>query len=182
MSETSQKKVYLIGVNHEVQYRRESVITTEFITYLEEQVKKYNPGLIAEECSEEALERNHLESTTVQDAATRHGIKHLLCDPDTEVRKKIGYPIREQLRKKFGPGYSIEGTDEYRRRREYEKKFWHLREQHWLEQIMPFYCDTLFICGIEHLERFGSRLEENGYEAIILDRRFDVNPHESNKE
>ena len=161
--------VYLIGVDHSVQWNRESKEAREFVSFLEKKISQLRPSLIAEEFSEQALKQNNVESTTVQDVAVRHEIKHIFCDPSDKEREEIGYPTKKQLRESFGIRSSIEGTKEHKKRNLHERAFWPLREKFWLDKIQKTKsARIIFICGSEHLESFRKLLLENGYFPIFL--------------
>lgn len=171
-------KFYLIGVNHSVQWNRDLLITVNYMQYLENQIKELNVDLVAEEFSEEALERNNTKNTSSDYVSKKILNKNcILCDPDEKTRKMIGYPDKIQLNKKFGVRSTIEGTVEHKKRKEYERTFFPIREKYWLEQIKNSKLSferMIFICGSEHLNSFMSLLEKNNYDVFILDKKFDL--------
>ncbi len=113
-------EVHLIGVSHLVQRDRESGQTRKFITFLEEKISQSDFSLVAEEFPEKALAVKKMRTTTVQDLTTKLGKDHLFCDPDEDAREKWGCS-QKNLRSKFGLKSAFEGTDEYKRRKVFEK-------------------------------------------------------------
>ncbi len=50
------------------------------------------------------------------------------------------------------------------------------RERIWLERLKGIYQDPmLFVCGIDHLDTFGSLLRSNNYACEILEKRWQPN-------
>ena len=94
--------IYLIGISHEAQFKKDLPLKSVFRNYLEKTIKIIKPDLIAEEFSEEALQINKVNNTIAQKVAEQNSILHIFCDPDSEVRKKIGYPSRMDIKKQLG--------------------------------------------------------------------------------
>ncbi|MFA4819134.1 MAG: hypothetical protein WC621_04815 [Patescibacteria group bacterium] len=167
------KEIYLVGANHAVQWNRSLSATIDYMQYLETQIKKFNIGLVAEEFSEEALRKNKVGHTTSDEVSKKLLLKNsFLCDPDEKTREKIGYPTQTQLRQRFGIKSAIEGTREYKARKEHEGTFWPVREGYWLDQIKNFSQRMIFVCGSEHIKSFSSLLKQQGYTVSILDKKF----------
>jgi hypothetical protein len=97
--------------------------------------------MLAEEFSEEALSRSNAMACTVRDAARRLQVSHLLCDPDSQERGRLGVT-----------------TDD-------------LREQVWLNRLLAAGAErVLFVCGDDHLDTFPARLRDAGHCAEELSR------------
>jgi hypothetical protein len=137
--------VYLIGVDHLIQHTKHMTLTKKrsvqrFTDYLREQVASRNITAIAEEFSEEALQKSGVGvQSTLQPLAKQLHICHRFCDPDTDERERLGVnndPKRERV---------------------------------WLERIQELKSSTtLFICGSNHLETFKTLLQESGTKTEIL--------------
>lgn len=169
------KEIYLVGVNHAVQWNRSSPATVDYMQYLETQIKNLNIDLVAEEFSEEAVKRNKVKRTTSDEVSKKLLRKNsFLCDPDEKTREKIGYPTKAQLRQKFGVKSAIEGTKENKARKEHERTFWFVKERYWLDRIKNFSQKMIFVCGSEHIKSFSSLLKQQGYVVSILDKKFDL--------
>lgn len=162
-------EVYLFGVDHRVQWDRNFEETSEFTALLIEKVEEYGIQIIIEEFSKEALFPNNVETTTTQDVAKDLEKLHMFCDQETNERKKIGCS-HKQLRERFGTKSAYEGTIEYKKRKEFEKRHcWPSRERYWFKGIRE--CaglKILFICGCSHLESFNKLLVGKGYKTIIV--------------
>lgn len=171
-------EIYIIGVNHAVQWDHALPATVDYMQYLEKQIKRFNIDLVAEEFSEEALRWANADHTTSNQVSIKLLNKSsVLCDPDDRIREIVGYPTQAELEKKFGTRSVVNGTDEYKKRREYEKDFFPIREKYWLDQLKNLkhgFRKVIFICGSEHLTGFRALLEKNGYSVIILDKKFDA--------
>lgn len=157
------KQIILVGVDHVFQWNDELPKADELTEYLIKITNKIPIDLIGEEFSIDAFPVN-IKTTVPQKIAIKHNINHRFCDPDEQIRDKIGYPTQVQMRNKFGIKSAHEGTEEHRVRREYEKGFWHIREKYWLDQINDGISkNIIFICGYSHLKSFESLLKEKGY-------------------
>ncbi|MFA4930941.1 MAG: hypothetical protein WC570_03710 [Patescibacteria group bacterium] len=168
------KIIYLLGIHHLVQWNNTLKITEEFIDFLTTKIGSLHVDLIAEEFSEEAKSRNNINQTTTEKVAEVLNIKHLLCDPSIVEREAIGYLTSQELREKFGSKSSFEGTDEFIKRKKFEKEFmWPIREKYWLDKIKnKSFKNIIFVCGCEHLESFKFMLEQNNYSVLILEKQF----------
>src|SRR6266700_329129 len=133
--------VYLIGVNHLVQYDAPSVkIVREervaFRTHVLETIQKFNISLLAEEFSEEAKMKWGVRESILEKLGKDKGIEHRFCEPTPIERKENG----------------IEQSDGDK------------REQFWLSRIED--CknrNVLFVCGNEHVESFRKKLITVGF-------------------
>lgn len=161
------KTIYLIPTRHEYQWNAELPETNELSAKLIELVHKFSIDFIGEEFSTDALNLSgHL--SVAQNVAEKFNINHEFCDPDEITRKKIGYPIQSDLRTRFGIRSSHEGTVESVARKKYEKLFFYIRENYWLDQINKAGTkNIIFICGREHVENFTTKLLESGYSVLI---------------
>ena len=173
--------VYLIGVDHLVQYRGPLPESNreEFLSYILDCCCAYRVRTIAEEFSEEALREVYLsDADTAVEAAMILGIEHRFCDPEEEDLRRLGIPyfaeIRDEVMKRRGITTSFILDNELRRsvRMETEqivRSFWPIREQYWYERIRDALTHPLlFICGHEHVEGFSRLLESRGHGCIIL--------------
>lgn len=168
--------VFLIGTNHKVQYIYKNTnrnrplieLSKSFARYLEEQVK--DSKMIAEELNEEAIRRNINEAkdSTACSVAGKLGIDHKFCDPDPAERKTLGIPSESEIKKQLGLGICL-NDEELKKLVEEEKKYWHIKEQFWLDEIKDkLHEPIIFICGSDHIERFKLLVVREGYEAKIL--------------
>lgn len=165
--EPIKKQVYLVPIQHEFQWNERLSGTNDLSSKLNELVNKFPIDFVGEEFSTEALNSPE-DSTIPQKIAKQFNIRHSLCDPNTTTRKKIGYPTQSELRSRFGIKSAIVGTKEYETRKNYEKKFYYIREKYWLDQINKVSVkNIIFICGNEHTENFTALLIKNGYHVSV---------------
>ena len=142
--------MFLIGINHEVQYTNEYTdvsLNQAFAKYLGEQSERFNVTLIAEEFNIEAGSRSRATAYTAKDVADKLGIGHRFCDPNSSERKALGIPREQEDR---------------------DKNF-RMREQLWFDKIKDkLHEPIIFICGSDHVERFQSLVLNKSYEVTIL--------------
>ena len=113
----------------------------EFARYLESTARELVVTEIAEEFSEDALDKSNSTYCTARELATKLGIAHCFCDPTTEERRQHAVFTDVQ------------------------------REEFWLRRLSGSKEeDILFICGDDHIESFSSRLTLAGYRNKILSR------------
>lgn len=171
--------VYLIGVDHKVQYTNDYtdvLLVESFAQYLKGQAKRLKVTLIAEEFNQEAISKSKAKACTARDVAKKLGIEHRFCDPDCSEREAVGIPSRHKIREQLGlpPFVKDEQLEEQEKRiSEEEKKYWDKREQFWFHKIKDkLHERIIFICGDAHLESFRSLLNNGGYEVKILSKNW----------
>ena len=166
--------MYLIGVDHSVQWNDKLSLTKDFKHYLAQKIKELKIGLIAEEFSQEAIEINGVKKTTTQEVTNSFNIQHKLCDPDSKKRKELGILLREEVQKKLkirGPVFF--NSEQDKRINKELKKYHFIREQFWVDQIKDeLFATILFVCGADHLKSFQSLLLRSGYNTTILTKNF----------
>lgn len=102
--------------------------------------------LLAEEFNEDALKISRASESTVRGIAKQLGIRHLFCDPTSAQRKELGI------------GKDID-----------------LRENYWLACLNEHRTENiLFVCGAGHLETFGNKLIQDGYQVQVLSEQFGI--------
>jgi hypothetical protein len=115
----------------------------QFVVYLETTARELSVTEIAEEFSEDALDKSKTTYCTAREVATKLCIAHRFCDPTTEERRQHAVISNSQ------------------------------REKFWLTQISGSQEENiLFICGDDHIESFSNRLTKAGYPNKILSRRW----------
>ena len=140
--------IYLIGVDHQVQHRKDLHISKIFSFYLKRKAEQLRAKLIAEEWHEELLKENGIKSTIPQDVAQRLETDHIFCDPNKEERLQMGWKTKADDNK---------------------------REIFWLEKIKNKANENvIFICGADHLGTFSKLIRKLGYRVQTLSKRFDV--------
>jgi hypothetical protein len=139
--------VYLIGVDHTIQYINESASPAKyeqvhkFSHHLTKVAKEHQATLIAEEFSKEALDASKATTSTAQKVASEVNIRHRFCDPSTEQRRQSGIAKND---------------------------VWS-RERYWLDCIRANQDGTIiFICGDNHVKNFESLLWDEGYKVDIV--------------
>ncbi len=138
--------IYLVGVFHQLQCRNTMNLVKSqeiacFQDFVKNEILKYEVSLLAEEFSTEACKINGVECSTIQDVARELNIDHLFCDPTTDEREKCGISHKD----------------------------WDKREEFWLTRLIEVCShqemNIVFICGIDHLDRFQSKLISSSFDA-----------------
>lgn len=168
-------KVYLIGLNHNVQYVYESrpYTLSSFKEYLETTIDRYSISLIAEESSIEAIEREKASDSIAHVIAVSKGIEHRLADPDSQIRESLGIPSERMVRQELGLGRAL-SSEELHRLDQAKAKYHHIREKYWLSQITDHDGNILFLCGDSHIEGFFSLLKNNNHQTEILSKNWNA--------
>ena len=133
---------------------------------------KYEFALIAEELSEEAMQRCGVKESIGQKVAQEFGIEHRFCDPTSEERESLGIPSEAELKERLGLGRLLNDA-ELRRLDEEKEKYWPIRERFWLDRIRNALGQVvLFICGDSHVDSFRRLLQSEGVEVKVLSRHW----------
>jgi len=176
--------IYLLGINHKLQWDRNYYNTSLLINYIERKIKKHKIEILAEEFSEEIFkDRFYIEqsinTTSLYDIAVRSMLRHIYCDPDINKRSELGirrtYIIKKAANIDFfkpEKDYSPEEYERFRRERKIDDD---IREMYWLSQITDYKDgNILFLCGIQHLKSFGAKLVNNAFQVKIFNEVFDA--------
>jgi hypothetical protein len=139
--------VYLVAVNHSVQFKRESQQTKQFIAYLREKIKILNIALMAEEWSNEASKTWKVATSTVEDLANELEIPYQACDLGKEERSRLGI-----------------GKEDFSKRENY----WHQKIRDKVNQ------NILFICGTKHISTFNPSRNSQGFDKLLKDNGWNV--------
>jgi hypothetical protein len=147
MSVATMPKVFLVGVDHRIQYTNAACgpeWTAEiraFEDYLISEVAKRSVDLVAEEFNEELLAQNSATACTVRDAASRGHCPHMFCEPNNAERTVLNLSTNER------------------------------REEVWLQRLVETDARRiLFVCGDDHLTTFAQRLKASGFSVTELAR------------
>jgi hypothetical protein len=139
--------LYLIGVNHVVQFGEPSRATNSrivrekrasFKAHVLEAIEKQDIAILAEEFSEEAKVKWRVSETTLEQFGKTKGIEYRPCDPTSIEKKEKG----------------IGESD------------WNKREEFWLSRIQDSKNrNVLFVCGDCHEEPFAKKLTAAGFDV-----------------
>lgn len=176
------RTVYIIGVDHLIQYKNSILpgsIFDQFRAYLLETLKKYEIETVAEEFNREYLTEVYFsDEATVESAAQSAGLRHLFCDPGDDERRRLGIPcfadIRDGVKRRHGINEKIITDRDLYIKVEAEsssesKKFWHIREEYWYGILSSHLNgNILFICGHEHVPGFSDLLHKKGVAAMVI--------------
>jgi len=138
--------VFLIGVDHIIQHDgflwpAKAQAIEHFSEFLTKKVQDLSIAFLAEEFSEEALEKSSASTSTVGAVASELGVEYRLCDPMSRQRKEQGI------------------SDDDR------------REEFWLQSLKDaLNRNILFICGESHLATFRQKLLSQGVPAEIVSK------------
>lgn len=138
-------KIFLIGVDHRIQWTPNHLSPEwyaklqEFSEYLNHICSKNEITLIAEEFSEEALQKSNALDSVARQVSAKSGVQHLFCDPTTQERQASGILTHSQ------------------------------REHFWLDRLaLTCHDKIIFICGRDHLQSFIAKLRKAGHDPTIL--------------
>jgi len=166
--------VYLIGVNHDVQFKRGKSETDRFIAYLKQKIKELNIPFIAEESSDDAKKKHNVRTTIVEDIAKQLKIEYRACDPTLKEREAEGIPSEKDII--FGLGMSGLLSHEQVEKVDQEGAKYHpQRERIWLKKIRDKkYQDMIFICGFDHLSKYNPRRKKDGFDKLLIQNGWEV--------
>ncbi|MBP6859259.1 MAG: hypothetical protein KBC69_01370 [Candidatus Magasanikbacteria bacterium] len=167
--------VYLIGVNHKVQFINDSSdpdLNNSFAKYLGELIDRFGATLVAEEFSEEALSVWRATASLTKTVAKKKNVRHKFCDPGKEERKLIEADTKTIIHKLGIPGNKYYRQDDISK---IEKEDFKLRELYWLEKIREETDDrAIFICGQRHVESFYKLLIDNNIKCFVASENWGV--------
>lgn len=153
--------ILIVGVDHIIQHlnerdrtgwqsKREEV--EHFKQFLKGTVIEYDVSLIAEEFSEEAKEKSHVDKTVPEEVAMNLGIQHRLCDPDTREREILGIARRSR---------GLEPSEQL--------KQFDMRETEWFRRTQnDLGKNIIFICGEIHVDSFSKLLQSHSVNVKIV--------------
>lgn len=178
---------YIVGVNHRVQGKQKETADTEdqvkFRKCLVEIIDKVKPAVAAEEYSQYALSQlgkdNGAEHEALaKDVAESVKVAHRFCDPEPEVRKKMGYlegtAIARQIFMRDTKNLSNAEINDLAFAIEVAR-FWPVRENFWLSQLDDVkHQDLVFVCDEAHIDSFIKLLGRSHIGARIVERHIGV--------
>jgi hypothetical protein len=174
--------IYLIGVDHLIQYNGPvpEPMRNEFRSYIIEICQMHGIQVIAEEFSNEALQKvYHATRETAGEAAEILKIRHRYCDPEEKELAEMGIPcyfdVMQEVKNKYTISSMFIVDDKLRKKVKKEtadiiRSYWSIREEYWYKRISDIIgLPILFICGHEHVIRFRSLLIAKGHQCMIID-------------
>jgi hypothetical protein len=176
--------IYLIGVEHRVQSipvgGEETADQNKYRLCLEQAIQQYQPTVVAEEYSEDALKRSEISGKGPQEFFTRkitttRNVKHVLCDPDLKTKYSMGYQERGGWAMQISRLPTCESPLDRTllpAALEVLKDF-PLRENYWLQRLKDVLRqEVVFVCGDYHVDTFGVRLKDNGIRSQVVERQI----------
>lgn len=155
--------IYLLGVYHPFQTDE----YPEFMDYVRDFCQTHDIKSMGEEMSYDCLRYEKKERSTIKIIADERSIPHAYCDPGEEERQRKGIKNFSEHNRLY---YNSDEELESAKIQNFQK-----RESIWLENIQKeFVSPMLFVCGIDHLLSFGSRLEANGFRVQQANRRWEL--------
>lgn len=164
--------IHIVGVNHAFQFinsHTDLVESEQFRSYILRNVQNNKIGCLAEEMNEEWLVTKwNADRCVCREIAKDLGIVHVMCDPNTEERREMGYKTEREIMGENGltplDVSEIEAFD---------SKQWRKREEFWFSKIEPYLTrNILFVCGPNHVFSFSKLLEENGRKTKVICERW----------
>jgi hypothetical protein len=168
--------IHLIGTCHKTQIQsdlsRKGALgivpwskVTAFRKYLSDAVETLTAVGIAEELSEEVLEKcGHGADSVARSVAQERKLVHMFCEPSPKDREKLGLRVgSEMVEHAQALATKTSRAWEEVHREEVRKQFT-VREKFWIEQLFAFGEETsvIFICGADHIETFSQTLSSSG--------------------
>lgn len=143
-----------------------------FQFFLEKVVNELDPDLIAEEYSEELLERDNVIDTVPRRVAGSR-ISHQFCEMssierrENEIEDRVSYRTRSLWN-------GIDRSEE--QLLEFEKTFFPIRESYWLGRLAANTFKTcIMVIGANHVATFPERARLAGYNVCIHTKKWDPN-------
>ncbi|HLC99685.1 MAG TPA: hypothetical protein VJC11_01860 [Patescibacteria group bacterium] len=165
--------IYLLGINHGVQFQKESEQTKKFLAYLKQKTRDLKIVFIVEEWSRDVSRERKVQTTTIEDLARDLKVEHQYCDPGEKERKQLGIPSIKETEGVLGLSRWYSSPDASRVQEE-QRKFNPIRESYWFDVIRnKVHSDMIFICGSDHLFTFKELLVKNGCKVKIFSKSFD---------
>jgi hypothetical protein len=175
--------LYLIGVNHAVQFKSaiaqmfgesESVRKKReaFKAHVAEMIDKLDIEILAEEYSEEGKRKPAEKETAVDEQSERASFETAVAQCNYET-------VLEQFSKAKGIKHRFCDPDSKERNAlGIDESDWGKREQVWLSRIAD--CKrrrVLFVCGDNHFDAFAQLLESNGFN-VQRGAHYDISDEE----
>lgn len=182
-NQLTRKPVYLVGItSHESQVDLNDEPNKLFYDLIKSSSVKYNIDLIAEEFSEEALNKRRYKGardTIARMVSKELNIGYLPCDPDSDERKKLGIKNGKEIAKELGYKQSerffVLSPEQAHEVDEREKSYWPKREGFWLSKLTGCSFEKcLFILGAKHIDSFSDLLKIKSYQPKTLERDWGV--------
>jgi hypothetical protein len=167
--------IYVIGVDHfTVQLPHEKNVLEKISQYLlaiEKICRDKRIKLVAEECSQDALDHYQISVTYAGGCVSKLGIEYILCDPGFSERDIIGVKQRDRIAKELSVPFPPSTPIDENRINEVAAESDRKREKYWLEQIQRYEGkgnQVLLICGFEHVDSFCELAKKEGCEVQKL--------------
>lgn len=181
--------IYLIGVNHDIQFKKEHNLFGVFKPLLINLIIDCNIKCVAEEWSNEASNKWGVNDSNIKELVKevmekfKVEIDHRYVDPNTKERENAGIKDNRDLIKQHGWGINILSPEQRLVIQEEEWKEFQKRENMWINRITDKIngFNVVFICGTQHIslfnkvrsEGFDTLLSKLGYEIEVIPERFD---------
>jgi hypothetical protein len=167
--------IHLIGTHHKFQVAGASP-NTEFLAYLLQAVMRLAATVLAEELSidGERILGGPMGKSIASIVAERCGIRHVFCDPGKVEREKNGIKSDVEIAQTAMSAWFTTDEDPNIVADRERRKDFPVREAIWLDRLRPFLAEPgiVFVCGADHINTFGPRLEAEGIEASVYCREW----------
>ena len=156
-------QIALIGTSHSYQLP-DNAHANAFASFIRSFLDSSNFAVIAEEMSSEALLQKGASQSICKQVADERGLHHLYCDPDNQVRNKLGIQGENDIR--LDGFFKNHSEDEINRNIQTSHG---RREKYWLDGILALDCwPVLFVCGANHVDGFNSNVKAQGFSPKVL--------------
>lgn len=171
--------IYVLGVEHfTVQLPHQSNDVgkvTQFLEQVKNICREKIIELIAEECSEDSLLYQNINSTHVGGIISELGIEYLLCDPGQAERNRIGIKQRDKIAEELSIPFPPITLEQENKINEVAAESDRKREKYWLDKIRlqsGGKKEVLLICGFEHADHFIKMAGEESCAAQKINSDF----------
>lgn len=156
-------KIVLIGTSHRYQLVQRPGADA-FEKLIRCILDRSSFGVIAEEMSVDALLESKASQSVCALVARLYGIPHIFCDPDRQMRDKIG--IRQENDIRIAVEFSDDPSEQQISgliRESHDR-----REQYWLDRIVDLnFWPALFVCGANHIDSVGKKIVARGLSVEV---------------
>lgn len=166
--------IYLLGVNHNIQWDLNNPQHKNFQKYLNKFIIDHFINVLAEEFHKDFLPENQ-KTSVLKKIANNKKIKHIYCDANEEERERLGIKTPRQIRTELNipHSWSSDQGSYYNGLIDGElKKYFGKREKFWINKIKKYFNQNIiFICGYKHKKTFSRRLKKYGWSVIVIRKR-----------
>lgn len=166
--------IYLVGINHSVQYKKDA-LSKDFLIFVKDAISKYSIKIIAEEWNAEADKLRDVKESNLSTLSRKLKIDLIQIEAEEKYKDQFNILKRSYIIKKIKEQIPLKSTDDYWKQLQleniYHEQNFRPRELYWIKKITPYTKQNiLLVCGNDHIETFSSLLEESNINFFILSK------------